>query len=361
MSIADAGEPIVGLLSAFVPRELLFALGCIPVRLFPTAAKPTAAEAYLPRNFCALTRNLLASFLEERPPVQAVIFTDEDDSLRRLQDVWAECVPVPIWGSLEVPRISDATAIRHFATGLARLAQQLEWHTGVTLSARRLRAAISLYNQQRRLLMSLKASWLNGALPTPLYRRLRRLALTEQPQSANEALQNQIDSLSASVDAPGVAGDAKDWGMRLLLIAELAAPAALVRQLESAGARVVAEVSDLDELSVTQMIDETGETVEDLLMALAEAYLAKAPAPRVRTPSRRLEYLTQLARERAVDAVICVCSKFCDLPLAEYPLLKADMERIGIPVLLLELEDETLSGQHRTRVEAFLEMVRAHG
>ncbi|PWH20791.1 MAG: hypothetical protein DDG58_01000 [Ardenticatenia bacterium] len=96
-------------------------------------------------------------------------------------------------------------------------------------------------------------------------------------------------------------------------------------------------------------------------MALAAAYLTKAPAPRMRAPARRLEYLIRLARERAADAVICAYSKFCDLPLAEYPLLKADMERIGIPVLLLELEDEALSGQQRTRVEAFLETVRAHG
>ncbi|MGQ9501745.1 MAG: 2-hydroxyacyl-CoA dehydratase subunit D [Anaerolineae bacterium] len=361
MSTYGANGPIVGLFSAFVPRELLYALGCIPVRVFPTAAKPTAAEAYLPRNFCALTRNLLASFLEERPSVQAVIFTDEDDSLRRLRDVWAECVPVPIWGSLEVPRTGDATAIGHFARQLTELTRQLERHTGEMLTARRLRSAISIYNHQRRLLMALKASWLSGTLPTPLYRRLRRLALTEHPQSANEALQHQIDSLTASTDAPGLEGDRDGAAMRLLLIAELAAPVALVRQLESAGVRVVAEVSDLDELSVTQLIAETGETVDALLTALAEAYLAKAPAPRVRAPARRLRYLLQLARERAVDAVICAYSKFCDLPLAEYPLLKADMERLGIPVLLLELEDEALSGQHRTRVEAFLETVRAHG
>ena len=361
MSIHGADEPTVGLFSAFVPRELLFALGCTPVRLFPTTAKPTAAEAYLPRNFCALTRNLLASFLEESPPVQAVIFTDEDDALRRLRDVWAECVPVPIWGTLEVPRSSDAVAIRYFAASLTGLAQQLEQRTGTTLTAHRLRSAIALYNQQRRLLTALKARWLDGTLPTPLYRRLRRLALTEHPQSANEALQAQRDALSAAADAPQLTGGADGSGVRLMLIAELAAPAALVRQLEADGARVVAEVSDLDELCVIQMIAETGETVDDLLMALAEAYLAKSPAPRVRAPLRRLEYLTQLARERAVDAVICAYSKFCDLPLAEYPLLKAAMERIGIPVLLLELEDETLSGQHRTRVEAFLETVRAHG
>ncbi|MCS7260412.1 MAG: 2-hydroxyacyl-CoA dehydratase family protein [Anaerolineae bacterium] len=361
MSTADTDQPHVGLFSAFVPRELVFASGCTPVRVFPTTTKPTAAEAYLPRNFCALTRNLLATFLEERPPVQAVVFTDEDDAVRRLQDIWAECVPVPIWGSLEVPRTGDATAVRRFAAELARLAEQLERYTGVPLSAHRLRVAIALYNHQRRLLAALKARWLDGTLPTPLYRRLRQTTLTEHPQRASEALQAQLDALSVLAEAPRLADSPDRSGVRLMLLAELAAPAALVRLLEANGARVVAEVSDLDELSMTAMIAETGETVDALLIALAEAYLGKSPAPRVRAPMRRLEYLTRLARERAANAVICAYSKFCDLPLAEYPMLRTAMERLGIPVLLLELEDEALSGQQRTRVEAFLETVRTHG
>jgi benzoyl-CoA reductase/2-hydroxyglutaryl-CoA dehydratase subunit BcrC/BadD/HgdB len=65
--------------------------------------------------------------------------------------------------------------------------------------------------------------------------------------------------------------------------------------------------------------------------------------------------------ERGVQAAICAYSKFCDLHLAEYPVLKAQLEARGVIVLMLELEDDTLSGQHRTRVEAFLEMVRHRG
>jgi hypothetical protein len=37
--------------------------------------------------------------------------------------------------------------------------------------------------------------------------------------------------------------------------------------------------------------------------------------------------------------------------------LRAHLEGRGVPVLLLELEDDVISGQHRTRVEAFLEML----
>ncbi len=351
--------PTVGLFSSFVPRELLFALGCVPVRVFPTATKPTLAEMYLPRNFCALTRNLLASFLEEeRPRIQAVIFTDDDDSSRRLRDVWAEYVPVPIWGYLEVPRTNDSLAIRRFASLLADLSREIESHTGNKLTVGHLRSAIAVYNEQRHLLESLKASWLRGNLPTLLYRNLRRLALTEHPQRANEALQHQVNAMSASMPSEVQVNKATDAGTRLLLIAELATPTSVVRQIESTGARVVTEVSDLDELSVAQQVPEKGETLEDLLASLAEAHLTKPPAPRTRAIRRRLDYLAQLARDRGAHAVICAYSKFCDLPLAEYPLLQAEMERVGIPVLLLELEDEVLSGQHRTRIEAFLEMIR---
>ncbi len=188
------------------------------------------------------------------------------------------------------------------------------------------------------------------------YRNLCRLALTEHPLRANEILQQQVDAISSHTGEQG--NRANDTGTRILLIAELATPTSLVRQIEAAGARVVAEVSDLDELSTTPMVAERGETLEDLLLSLAETYLTKPPAPRTHALSQRFAYIARLAHERAVHAIICAYSKFCDLPLAEYPLLRAEMERIGVPVLLLELEDEALSGQQRTRVEAFLEMTR---
>ena len=75
----DPLVPTVGLFSSYLPRGLVYALGCRPVRVFPSAGKPTAAEAFLPRNFCSLDRLILAGFLEdENAGLEAVIFADED-------------------------------------------------------------------------------------------------------------------------------------------------------------------------------------------------------------------------------------------------------------------------------------------
>ncbi|MFV1859128.1 MAG: 2-hydroxyacyl-CoA dehydratase, partial [Anaerolineales bacterium] len=191
--IAGAPGRTVGLLGGGLPRELLYALGCTPVRVFPTAEKPTAAEDFLPRNFCAMTRLILASFVEDGGPVlDAVIFADEDDATRRLYDVWRAYMPVPAWGFVDVPRAASPLAASYYASLLARLAADLETHTGQRLRADALRQAVGLYNEQRGLLADLKRRWLAGSVATIDYRRLRRMALTQGPTSANERLRQAL-------------------------------------------------------------------------------------------------------------------------------------------------------------------------
>jgi benzoyl-CoA reductase/2-hydroxyglutaryl-CoA dehydratase subunit BcrC/BadD/HgdB len=351
---SNSSGPTVGLLSAQIPRELPFALGCTPVRIFPTADKPTAAESFLPGNFCALSRLILASFLEQgTPPLDAVIFADEDDAMRRLHDVWRVSVSVPVWSFVEVPRASTALAIDRYTEILTHLVTVLEAHTRRSLDASTLREAISLYNEQRCLLADVKHKWLSGDIHTLTYRRLRRTTLTQDPRVANEALQQALEETYGSEKDLALSASSH----RLIVLAELAAPASLVRLVEAHGAKIVAEDSDLDERDLTEPVPCSAGTVEGLLGALAQAYLAKPHGPRMRDMPRRLAFLAELITQRDIHAAICAYSKFCDLFLAEFPTLKAHLASLGVPVLLLELEDEAISGQHRTRVEAFLEML----
>ena len=353
----SAGQT-VGLLSAHIPREFVYALGCIPVRVFPSAAKPTAAEAFLPRNFCALSRLILSSFLEDgQPKLDAVIFADDDDATRRLHDVWQACVAVPVWGFLEVPRLATTLAASRYAELLARLAADLQERTGCALSFDGLRQAIAVYNQQRNTLADLKRYWRVGGLNTASYRRLRRMALSQDPLTANQQLLQILQEMKDLGNFPDSDSPVMSSSRGLLLLAELAAPASLVRLVESGGVRVVAEDSDLDERDVSDPVPADADTLGELLEALAFAYLSKPPGPRLRDLPRRLSYLSRLVVKRDVQGAICAYGKFCDLQLAEYPVLRAHLEGRGVPVLLLELEDDVISGQHRTRVEAFLEML----
>lgn len=359
---SDSGEPerrTVGLFSSHVPRELVYALGCTPVRVFPRAAKSTAADAYLPGNFCALNRLILASYLTDQPSnLAGVIFADEDDTARRLHDVWRSSIDIPVWAFLEVPRSATPLAVQRYTEILYRTVPALEVYSQTKLEVRALKRAIVAFNEQRRLTASLKHHWLMHNLDTATYRRLRRSVLTRGPALVNRQLSSALDQLPSSEPEPRAAASSEHSSRcHLLLLAELAAPTALVRLIEAHGARLVAEDSDLDERDVTTTVPAEATTLKELLAELACAYLEKPAGPRNRRFSQRLAYLERLVIEREVRAAICVYAKFCDLFLAEFPFIKSHLEKLGVPVLLLEIEDETISGQHRTRVEAFLELM----
>ena len=55
--VKDAGGRVVGLYCSYVPIELIYAAGAVPVSLCATSEKPiSAAERDLPRNLCPLIK-----------------------------------------------------------------------------------------------------------------------------------------------------------------------------------------------------------------------------------------------------------------------------------------------------------------
>ena len=344
-------SPRVGYFYSYFPKEILYAFGRVPVRIFPTARDGAEAEPYLHKNFCALVQVTLASFLDESAPADlaGVVFSDICDAHRRLYDVWRAYANVPVLAFLDLPRRSDALGQDFYAATLARSVAQLEARFEMTLAADALADSIRLYNHQRALWNELCAAWVDGRVPTATYYALREMRFTGDPVNANaqirDALADAASRVPNSSDAP-----------RLLLMGSLQVQRGLIDAIAVSRARIIAEDSACDEREVSAPIREEG-TREELLRDLAVKYLV-APAPRLRDLPRRLDYLTHLAETRGVNGVICSYYKFCDLFLAEFPLVKTFFESKKIPVLLLEDEgDPALSGQARTRLEAFVEMI----
>jgi benzoyl-CoA reductase subunit C len=341
----------IGYLCSYVPKEIIYAFSKTPVRTLPSAAKASEAEAYLPRNFCSLVKMTLASFLETDSDLEAVVHADSCDGLRRLNDVWRAYVDVETLPLLDLPRKGTSKSCEYFARSLSRLAEALEERCDIGLTPERLASAIRCYNEQRTLLTDLDRRWAAGLIPTSQYYDLRHAAITDDPLSVNASVKDCVEALAD--DPPAASGNA-----RVMLVGSLLTNRQLVEAIESYGARVVAE--DSCSLGREQSGDiELSDSVDGMLRNLATAYLNKPPCPRMRDFPRRMEYLSRLASERSVDGVVASLYKFCDLFMSEYPILRKALQAQGVPVLLLEDEGEpALSGQHRTRLEAFLEVLQ---
>jgi benzoyl-CoA reductase subunit C len=341
----------IGYFCSYVPQEILYAFDQTPVRVLPSATKASEAEAYLPRNFCSLVKVTLASFLEGDFDLEAVVHADSCDGLRRLNDVWRAYVDVQALPLLDLPRNNTGVACEYFAHSLGTLAHDLEERFERELTTERLATAIECYNEQRALLAELDRRWTEGLVPTSHYLDLRHSSITDHALRVNARLQ---DFLEAHVSDP----PATRTESRVMLVGSLLTNRQLVEAIESYGARVVAEDScSLGRVQASEV--ELSGSVDGMLRNLATAYLSKPPCPRMREFPRRMEYLSELAAHRQVDGVVASLYKFCDLFLSEFPVLRKTFQARDVPVLLLEDEGEaTLSGQHRTRLEAFLEVLR---
>jgi benzoyl-CoA reductase/2-hydroxyglutaryl-CoA dehydratase subunit BcrC/BadD/HgdB len=344
-------EQRIGYTSPYLPPEIIWACAMTPIRLRPSNGL-ASADGYLPRNFSVEARALLATALEDGFDLEAVIFLDEDETSRRLYDVWRAYVDTPALGLVPLPRLDTSLAHSRYVDALTEVADELAALSGQPLTTGSLSQAIDLYNEQRGLLRALRQSWIDGYLSSTDWHDLRWLALTADPNSANAELVASLQSTPSDL-LP------KQATPRLLILGGMDVPRPFLTFLETCGAQVVAEDSEADERTLTRTVSFSPDSaLPTMLEALTAAYLTKAPGPRPSALSRRLAAIAGLLDERNVQGVIAMYPKFADAYLAEYMTLAEWFESQELPALLLEDDAESgFTGQQRTRIEAFLEVI----
>jgi benzoyl-CoA reductase/2-hydroxyglutaryl-CoA dehydratase subunit BcrC/BadD/HgdB len=128
--------------------------------------------------------------------------------------------------------------------------------------------------------------------------------------------------------------------------------------VESSGAVIVGEESCIGTRNIRDLVDESGNTLEEMLDALVDRYMRIDCA--CFTPNQeRLQNIVAMARYLQVKGVIHFALNFCQPYAIEAFKVGKALEAAGIPMLSIEtdysMEDVE---QLKTRVEAFLEMVR---
>lgn len=94
------------------------------------------------------------------------------------------------------------------------------------------------------------------------------------------------------------------------------------------------------------------------LEALARRYLDKFPAPRMEHAEERYRRIVGLIEEFRVDGVITEIVRSCAPHIWDAPRLRERVARQGMPMLELDVEyGMPVTGQVKTRVQAFLEML----
>jgi benzoyl-CoA reductase/2-hydroxyglutaryl-CoA dehydratase subunit BcrC/BadD/HgdB len=356
------GRKIIGTFCVFVPEELVLAADAVCVGLCAGAEiGKEAAEKILPRNTCALIKSFVGFKLSRLCPYiescDLVVGETTCDGKKKAYEIFAEYAPVYV---MEIPQMKQACDRELWKAEVRRFKERIEDVTGKAITAAKLKEAVKLVNNRRRVLQRLNR--LRAAVPTPISGRdvllINQVSFYDDPGRFTAKIGELCDELEKRVQAEK--GVAPAGTPRLMLSGcPMAVPNwKLPFIVESSGAVIVGEESCIGTRNIRDLVDESADTVEGMLDALVDRYMRIDCA--CFTPNQeRLQNIVAMAKELEVKGVIHFALNFCQPYAIEAFKVGRALEKAGIPMLSIEtdysMEDVE---QLKTRVEAFLEMVR---
>jgi bzd-type benzoyl-CoA reductase N subunit len=348
----EQDAPIMGYYCSAVPEELFSAAGFLPFRVRGTGSHETElSDAYFSSTNCSFVRHCFnQALLGEYDFLDGLVLLNSCDNVRRVYDHWRRQLKTPFVRIMSFPRKRDQPQIDWYRQELANLRADMQEHFGIEIGDDRLRDAIRLHNETRRLQRQLYALRKQAQPPISGADTLAVIvAGTAMPkQTYNRLLRELLDDLGAM---PGIG----DYRARLMILGSILDDPEYVRVIEAQGGLVV---TDSTCFGSRIMWHDVSEEPDDPIGALARYYVAdRQSCPRTfGDHERRAAFVRDMIRDFRVDGVIGERLAFCDQwGFAQYSITN-DFKEAGIPHMFLEREYILGGvGQLRTRVQAFLE------
>ena len=356
-----AGRKVFGTFCVFVPDEIVIALNGIVTGLCGGSQFwVPGGEAVLPKNTCPLIKASVGARLGRTCPFFRIadVYVGETtcDGKKKAYEILGQDVPMII---MDVPQMKRPKDILKWKDEIAEFAAKAEAITGNALTVENLKAAIRTVNEKRRAMARVYDA--RKSLNLPISGRdallMTQISFFDDPVRCAQMCNRLADELEQRIkDGVSVA---KPGDKRILITGTpLAVPNwKLHNIIETSGAVVVCEEMCTGTRYFENLVDDSGETLDDLFMALAERYMMNNCACFTPNPGR-IEDIIRLARAYHADGVIDCSLKFCGLYDIEKRTVSEALRAEGIPVLSLETDyEDSDAGQLRTRIEAFVEML----
>ncbi|NMC28244.1 MAG: 2-hydroxyacyl-CoA dehydratase [Syntrophomonadaceae bacterium] len=356
------GGKVFGTFCVYVPDEVVFAAGGIAAGLCGGSQFwVSGGEKVLPANTCPLIKASVGARLDKTCPFFLIpdMYVGETtcDGKKKAWEILAGEVPFHI---IDVPQMKRDKDVAAFEAEIMDFIAMVEKVTGNKITAERLGESIKLINNKRKGLQRLYNA--RKASPVPISGKdallVTQIAFYDDPARCAQMANQLAEELEERV--------ARQEGVfpaNALRIMVSGTPMAIPNWklhhiIETAGAAVVVEESCTGTRYFENLVDESATTVEGQVRALAERYMKTNCACFTPNPGR-VEDIVRLADEYKVDGIIDTNLQFCNLYSTESFLVKQALADKGLPVMHIETDySEQDYEQLRTRIEAFLEMLR---
>lgn len=345
------GGKVVGYFCTYVPEEILYAAGVLPVRILGSHEPQDVTEPHIFGMYCPFCRDCLAQGLKGRYDyLDGIMIAQSCLHIRQTFTSWKLHIPIDFSYYLPMPNNVQSKRALPYLTGELRvLKEALEKWTGKAISDEDLNRGIEIMNKSRKLTRELYEL---RKQPNPALTGLEAMYAVVASQMVdkndyNETLQGILEKLPQRPVE-------KDSKVRLMILGSEDDDTEFLQMVESLGAIFVVD----DHCTGSRYFWNEVTPNQNPLEAIASRYVERVPCPSKDWPQRtRMEHIKKLAQDWEVQGAIVIQQKFCDPHELDIPATIESLKQIGIPAQFLEFDVTVPVGQFKTRVEAFLEML----
>jgi benzoyl-CoA reductase/2-hydroxyglutaryl-CoA dehydratase subunit BcrC/BadD/HgdB len=344
---------IIGVAYLAVPEEIIHAAEMLPFRVSGDnqPLPMELADSQLLRNNCSVLRGIWQQVLEDKYAfLDGMVNSPVCDGMRRLHDNWLEFKKLPYMDVIYFPRRATEDALQMYLIDLERWRERLSEFRAQRIRDNELKRSIALYNRTRELMQQFYDLRKRERPPVTGVEALEVMkASGRMPREQYNAL---LEQLLGEINGSG--REIKK-GKRLMIVGN-----------DVHNSSWMAAIEELDAIVVTDEMITAGarcfwgkvDTGLPPMEGLARHYLFNRPQDATIYSSNRYDHIFKLAKEYRVDGVVSDVVRYCAPLENDKPWLKKEMDKRGIPILELGVDyGEAPTGQLRTRVEAFLEML----
>ena len=346
------GRGVLGVFPAQYPRELLWALNVLPVEIWDPPLKIVASHAHLPPNTCSIVKHGLELVLQGQGEIlDGFLFPHTCDALQNVASLIGHLLSTdkPSYFFYHPREPHRPSSRAYYLNQLKSLTAALERQFGI-LKLDELQARVEQGRRISQLIRELYDLRARGALRADNARFYQMIRKGEY-LFVDDYIRELEGFLSERRGGRGRKQPA------IILSGVIPNPTGILRLLDERRIRVSHD--DFINGSRRFLVDDLPQAHKDPFEHLTAQYFRLPPCSTKAAPvASRRDYLLRLARDTDAQGIIFYILKYCENEWFDVPILVMELQRQGIPCLVVESEiSSQFPAQSSTRVEAFLESI----
>jgi len=345
----NSGKQAIGCFPVYIPEEIIYAAGFLPIGLWGGKTDMKKADQYL-QNFCCsvMRANMDLAIRGTYDLLAGIVATGYCDTLKcMILNFRAFYKDKPVIGFV-CPQNRDE-GLQYLIREMEYLATELEHINGWHISDSDVERSIAVYEAYR----TAAREFVDTARDYPkTFSPLVRHQILKAAFFMDKAVYAQkLSELNQTVKT---LPKEQFNGIRAVVTGIMMDSPALLNALNSYGITIVADDLAQESRQFRTSVKPQGAPLERVARRILDI---EGCSLLYEKEKNKAEFILQTVRESGAEAVIVCMTKFCDPEEFDYPLLQEGLDQAGVKSLYIEVENHVEAlGQMNTRIQSFSEM-----